>query len=208
MFCGFDMSVLPICIGQKKSSVKNIILNAVIIFLIIVLLLQVLFYSRYSKIYVVGNSMSPTLKGASSQYSSGGDYVYIDKTQTAERGDIVVIQTDNTVLVKRVIAFGGDTVELKEGVLYLNGQLVEEDYIRPLYNKPSVEANTFPETVVADGCVFFMGDNRNVSLDCRNKYENVKVSCILGVVTDWSLDNKSFFTAVNTFFDFTIKGNV
>jgi signal peptidase I len=109
------------------------------------------------------------------------------------------------VLIKRLIAVENETVELVGGVLYINDELVEESYLSQLYNNPLNSENTMSKVTVREGHVFFMGDNRNVSIDSRNKYGDVDVSCIVGVVPNWSISCKSVITAVNTFFDFTIK---
>lgn len=199
------MSDFPICIGKKDKSKYNIFLNILIVVLLVVILAQFLFYERFSRVYVVGSSMSPTLCGAASLTVAGGDYVYIDKYAVPDRGDIVVLSVNGTVIIKRVIAVGGDTVQLISGVLYLNGEEKEESYVSEQNNTPSNTVNTFEEITVEEGFVFFMGDNRDVSQDSRNKYGPVSESCVMGVVTSWSLDFKNFLTAWNTFFDFKLK---
>jgi signal peptidase I len=200
------MNDLPLKQDNKKSSKLNIILNVLIIILVAVVLFQTTFYSRYSRVYVVGSSMSPTLIGATSYNQSGGDFVYIDRTATPERFDIVVIQTEDKVIIKRVIAFGGETVELRQGVLFINGKEQPESYLNSANNTPSKDVNTFSAKVVEEGCVFVMGDNRNDSLDSRAKYGDINTDEIIGVVTEWSITYKDFLTSLNTFFDFTIKG--
>jgi signal peptidase I len=150
--------------------------------------------------------MSPTLTGAVSDSRSGGDYVYIDRNATPERGNIVVIQTDTNVIIKRVIALAGDTVELRQGVLYLNGEKQDEDYIAAYNNSATKEVNTFAAETVKEGCIFVMGDNRNNSSDSRNKYGDISLTRVVGVVTNWSMEHKQTITDFNTFFDFTIKG--
>ena len=99
-------------------------------------------------------------------------------------GDIVVVKKeyfeDGKPIVKRIIATEGQTVDIDfdAGVVYVDGQALEEDYIRePTYLDEGLE---FPITV-PEGCLFLLGDNRNNSMDSR--YPDlgpVDVRCVIG----------------------------
>ncbi|HEX7538550.1 MAG TPA: signal peptidase I [Dermatophilaceae bacterium] len=94
-------------------------------------------------------------------------------------------------LVKRVIGVGGDTVEGRDGKVYLNGTLLDEPYVFP--GNPSSEIN-FKVTVPADR-LWVMGDHRSESLDSRFHQEDpgkgfVPLSDVVGraVAIVWPLD--------------------
>ena len=83
-----------------------------------------------------------------------------------EQGDIVVVDRYTAApLIKRVIGLEGDTVRVEEDAVYVNGLRLEEPYLDGSY--PNVPNGM--EVTVPDGCVFVMGDNRNLSKDSRSK---------------------------------------
>ncbi len=204
------MNEFPISIaGRSKPSRGFMALNIILAIVIIFLMLYVMFVSRYSKVYVVGDSMLPTLCGAESKQVAGGDYVYADTFASPQRGDIIVINAQDDsgewhTIIKRLIAEQGQSVELKEGVLYVNGEYVEESYVLPQNNFPDLPINNYGPVTVPEGCVFVLGDNRNVSSDSRGKYGMIDKDNIVGVVTVWSMTMKSFITGWNTFFEYTV----
>ena len=88
-----------------------------------------------------------------------------------EYGDIVVFRSDlvneengkKKLLIKRVIAKGGDTVAIRDGIVYRNGEALDEPYTKDGYTNGAMD-----ETVVPEGKLFLCGDNRLVSLDSRS----------------------------------------
>ena len=132
-----------------------------LVFALTVIVLIFVFLVRI--ITVSGNSMNPTL--------NWGDRIAVQSAlYTPQRGDVVVVDSYSHYgdpLVKRVIAVGGDTLDIHfdTGDVILNGEILEEPYI--LAPTTAAADVTFP-LEVPDGCVFVMGDNRPGSLDSRS----------------------------------------
>lgn len=81
------------------------------------------------------------------------------------RGDVIIFPSTNNSgenLIKRVIGLPGETVEVKNELVYIDGTPLDEPY---LAEPPSQE---FPSTLVPEGHYFVMGDNRNHSNDSRS----------------------------------------
>lgn len=104
-----------------------------------------------------------------------GDVMYVTKVYNPsklERGDIVVFYANTKSseqlapekLIKRLIGKPGDTVEVKDGLVYVNGNLISEPYV----NNNEKITKTF---VVPQGKYLFFGDNRKYSNDAR-KWDN------------------------------------
>lgn len=119
-------------------------------------------------------SMEPTLVE--------GDRVLVNRLvyhfRSPERGDIIVFQPPNQnggdPFIKRVVAVGGDTVAVHDGLLYVNGVPQDEPFIK---EHPILDET--PETFIPTGYVWAMGDNRNNSGDSR-VFGPVSEDAILG----------------------------
>lgn len=87
---------------------------------------------------------------------------------TPEQGDIIILRTDayEEPLVKRIIAVGGQTVDIDffTGEVFVDGEVLDEPYI---YETTHNDEGFKGPVTVPDGCLFVMGDNRNNSNDSR-----------------------------------------
>ena len=155
-----DMSKEELIAKNNKSTYEWIQCLIVALAICVVLFL---FFVRV--IDVKGTSMVPTLQNADKMLVSGLFY-------KPKAGDIVVFKKDqynpNKALVKRVIATEGQTINMdfENGVVYVDGEPIEEDYINDL---TKTKLDFIGPQTVPEGCVFCMGDNRNMSTDSRKK---------------------------------------
>lgn len=201
----------------RKPSYLNLILNVIIILFVLVFIAELTFNSAYTNIYVKGQSMTPTLNGAPTGVGNsvleGGDYVFVNTRIKPDYFDIVVVETGDKGhsydIIKRVVAFGGDTVKMDRGQLSVKYAgtdtfvAIDEPYVLDVNNDPSLQINNFGEHVVEEGCMFLLGDNRNVSEDSRRRGD-FSLGSLVGVVPKWSLKNKSMITKLYSFFEFKL----
>ena len=148
---------------EKKPGMGQQVLSWVLYIGGVVLLtfLIITFIGQRTK--VIGHSMMPTL--------SDGDNLIVDKIsyrfRDPERFDIIVFPyqyEENTHYIKRIIGLPGETVQIIDAKIYINGEILEEDYGAEPIADPGLAAE--PITLGEDE-YFVLGDNRNHSTDSR-----------------------------------------
>lgn len=124
---------------------------------------------------VEGASMESTLHDE--------DSLYVDKIAyrfgKPKRFDIIVFRYDeDNYYIKRIIGLPGETVEIKDGIIYINGNKLNENY--GLENMDELN-NTYDAVTIGEDEYYVLGDNRNHSTDSRSKDVGlVKKSQIIG----------------------------
>ena len=132
-----------------RSTLFTLLVVAAAAILIVVLFLPVL--------QITGASMSPNLKN--------GDVAVAVNVKNYEVGEIIAFYYNNQLMVKRVIGVGGDVINIdKDGVVYLNGEMLPESYLTE--KSAGTSDIEYPYTV-PDEQYFVLGDNRYMSIDSR-----------------------------------------
>lgn len=172
--------------GHSKSRRNNSFLKIALSWAIAIAIAVGLQQFVFQSYQVFGRSMEPTL--------SEGDYLIISKVGPSwsslrgthyepDRGDIVVLEANNTRLIKRIIGLSGDTIRVENGKLTVTN---DEDPVGfDPYEGASlsgVRTSGDIRVQVPEGEVFVVGDNREGgnSLDSRNQLGTIPVEDIVG----------------------------
>lgn len=122
---------------------------------------------------VEGESMSPTLDDGNKIIFN--KFIYL--IGEPNRGDVVIIQRPLKNYVKRIIALPGETIEIKNHVLYIDNVEYEQDFIT---EDAKMRTGNFGPTTVPTNNYFVMGDNRAISKDSRNGLGFIDEDNIIG----------------------------
>ena len=144
-------------------------------YLLIIVIVLLLKTYIISPILVSGDSMDSTLKD--------GDMMLLNKlaykTNDIERFDIVVVEHNNSYIIKRIIGLPGDTVKCIDNKLYINDKVYTEEYL-----DKDTKTSDFEIETIKEGYYFVLGDNREVSLDSRR----------IGLIEEKEIQGKATFT--------------
>lgn len=139
----------------------NKIVKEVLCYAFIIVLVLLFKHYVMSPIRVDGDSMNPTLKD--------GDIMLLNeigyKLHGVERFDIVVIDTPNDVIIKRVIGLPGDRIRYQDNILYVNDKEVDEPFEHDVTH--NFELLELGIDIVPSNEYFVLGDNRGNSKDSR-----------------------------------------
>ena len=170
---------------KRRSALRNLVEWVVVMggALLVALLIKTFLFQAF---YIPSESMEPTL--------TEGDRVLVNKVSydlhDVNRGDVIVFErppneppSEIEDLIKRVVGLPGDTVEGREGGVFVNGAALPEPYLAS-----GVTTEPFPPVEVPADAVFVMGDNRGNSRDSR-VFGPIDVDLIVGraFVTVWPL---------------------
>jgi signal peptidase I len=128
----------------------------------------------YQPVKVEGTSMMPSLEDQERIFVN--KFVY--RLEPIGRGDIVVFRyprDPSKSYIKRVIGTAGDRIRIDAGLVYVNGEPLDEPYVPAEY----VDARTYPEITVPQNSYFVLGDHRSMSNDSRD-FGSVNQSFIYG----------------------------
>jgi signal peptidase I len=147
------------------------LLREVLIVIAVAIAVFIVSRTAVQSFIVVGISMEPSFEEGQRLLINRAVYHFREPA----RGDVIVFQPPGNQpdYIKRIIALPGDTVEIKEEAVYVNGSQLYEPYIK---DPPSY---TLPPTKIPDNNYFVLGDNRNHSNDSHNDW-TVERTAIIG----------------------------
>ncbi|MGN8799929.1 signal peptidase I [Candidatus Merdisoma sp. HCP28S3_D10] len=151
-------------IEEEKPNVMRELLGMLVYVGVVLVITFLIITFVGQRTHVSGESMENTL--------DDGDQLIVDKLtyrfHDPERFDIIVFPfryKDNTYYIKRIIGLPGETVQITDGEIYINGELLKESYGREVMQDAGLAAE--PITLGEDE-YFVLGDNRNYSSDSRD----------------------------------------
>ncbi|WP_343753693.1 signal peptidase I [Lentibacillus halophilus] len=158
---------------MKKTKKKNEWLEWGKALLIAVILALFLRSFIFATSVVDGESMEPTLEDGETILFNKMTYLFDEP----EREDIVIIKKPLKNYVKRIIAMPGETITVKNGGLYIDGNLYDQAF---LHSDQLTGTGRFGPIKIPENSYFVMGDNRMISKDSRNGLGLIQETEIIG----------------------------
>ena len=156
--------------NKAQPSVLSDLLFLLLKVLMIGMFLVLFFTFMFGITQVQDETMDPAVK-------EGDLAIYYRLDKRYSKDDVIIVNIDGKTQIRRVVALPGDTVDMDERGLVINGysQIESDIYTR---TEPYVDGITFPITLAQDE-VFVLGDNRPKAVDSR-MYGAVKISATKG----------------------------
>ena len=158
---------------QPNTSQPSVLSDLLFLFLKVLMIgmFLVLFFTfMFGITQVQDNSMNPAVK-------EGDLAIYYRLQKSYAKGDVIIVSYNGETQIRRVIALPGDTVDIDERGLVINGYSQIESDISTR-TEPYIDGITFPVTLAQDE-IFVLGDNRPKAVDSR-MYGAVKISATQG----------------------------
>ena len=153
--------------SEKKQWTKEEIIKEVLSWIVILVAAfvvgHILNHHVIMKAQVPSGSMKNTIMDGDRLIGNRIAYLFLEP----KRGDVVMFpypDNENELYVKRIIGLPGETIEIIDGKVYIDGSTepLEESYL------PDEMIGSYGPYEVPEGCYFMMGDNRNISRDARD----------------------------------------
>ena len=146
---------------KKKKGMFKEILSWILYFAVIIGITFFIITFVGQRTKVSGHSMENTLQDKDNLIVEKVSYRFRDP----KRFEIVVFpHGENVFYIKRIIGLPGETIQIQDGEIYINGEVLEEDFGKEIIIEPGIAF--YPLTLGEDE-YFVMGDNRNNSADSR-----------------------------------------
>lgn len=160
---------------KKENRSRKAGIAVISVLSVLLALFLLIFYFFSSPIWIKGNSMEPFLSDTTQDR-----VILLKHGYELDYGDIVVFEREAEgelkQVIKRVIGLPGDIIQIRGGLLYRNGEAVEEEYVAD----ENIDLFKYTENyAVGEGEIFVLGDNRIVSLD-SSVYGAVRLSAVVG----------------------------
>jgi len=146
---------------SKRGIIFITSLSVIAVLIVAITIVRFLFFELLA---ISGHSMSPTLRN--------GDRVLVYKwayrSRKPDRGDIIAFSMDwERIIVKRIVGLPGDLIEVRNGLLYRDGELISNEPYVTFYPR-DLRRRSYRPRIVKEGQLFVMGDNRVLSVDSKD----------------------------------------